>query len=668
LFLTIVRRPPLVRGAGLLHMFGVKASPDAAVNARDRRELDGACDNLIAALAPYRPRRLTTYETVNGMFSEPLEFLSSLFNGDMRPMPASVADAADALARRRVSFGFDALELGACADLERTFAAMLAIKEYPAHTTPGQLDAVLSIPHELVLTESFAFVDRQASLDRMNLVLRRMRAAEDEAISQRQDMVRAKDAVAAGRAAFGEHHLTLMVKAPSLRDLDLAASEALAAFSEIGAVAVREDVALEPSFWAQFPANDGFIPRRALISSANFASLASCHNHPAGQAEGNHWGPAVTVFETTAGSPYFFNFHRGDLGNFIVVGPSGAGKTVLVNFLLAQADKFDPRVVFFDKDRGAEIFIRAMGGRYNVLRHGEPSRLNPLQLPDSAGNRRFLQQWLSSLLTVHGEALSADDAAVIAEAVAANYDQPQEYRQLRYLREMLLGARRPTMGDLAARLAPWMGDGDRAWLFDNVRDEIDLATAIVGFDMTQILNDGAARTPAMMYLFHRVEERLDGKPSIVVVDEGWKALDDEVFVARIRGWEKTIRKRNGVVGFLTQSPSDALESRIASAIIEQSPTQIFLPNPKAQEDDYCTGFGLTRHEYEIVRTLPDASRCFLLKHGPDSVIARLDLSNLGGLLNVLSADERRVRRLDALRAEAGDAPEHWLGHVLAGAC
>ncbi len=112
--------------------------------------------------------------------------------------------------------------------------------------------------------------------------------------------------------------------------------------------------------------------------------------------------------------------------------------------------------------------------------------------------------------------------------------------------------------------------------------------------MTQILDDPAARTPAMMYLFHRVEQRLDGEPTIIVIDEGWKALDDEVFIQRIKDWEKTIRKRNGIVGFCTQSAQDALSSRISSAIIEQAATQIFMVNPKAREDDYCGGFGLTR--------------------------------------------------------------------------
>jgi type IV secretion system protein VirB4 len=190
---------------------------------------------------------------------------------------------------------------------------------------------------------------------------------------------------------------------------------------------------------------------------------------------------------------------------------------------------------------------------------------------------------------------------------------------------------------------------------------------IVGFDMTHLLDDPVTRTPTMMYLFHRVEERLTGQPAIIVVDEGWKALDDDVFVARIRDWEKTIRKRNGIVGFATQSTGDALESRIASAVIEQSATQIFLPNPKAQEAEYCKGFGLSGHEFDLIRTLPDTSRCFLVKHGAESVVARLNLSGQRDLLTVLSGRERTVRMLDDLRSEVGDDPQAWMPRLLAGA-
>jgi type IV secretion system protein VirB4 len=184
--------------------------------------------------------------------------------------------------------------------------------------------------------------------------------------------------------------------------------------------------------------------------------------------------------------------------------------------------------------------------------------------------------------------------------------------------------------------------------------------------MTRVLDAPEVRTPAMMYLFHRLEQRLDGSPAIFVVDEGWKVLDDPVFVRRIKDWEKTIRKRNGLVGFCTQSASDALDSRIAAAIIEQAATQIFFPNARAKPDEYIDGFGLSEHEFSLVKSLPDTSRCFLVKRGDHSVVARLDLSGLSGPLQVLAGTERSVRRLDQLRAVVGDAPSAWLEPFMAG--
>lgn len=664
LYLTLVRRPPAAGGGWIdrtLDAFRPRqAQTDAATRARELRELDSAREALMASLGPYGPRLLSVYDTKKGPCSEPLEFLSHLLNGELRPVLLPQADLGQHIPWRRISFGLDALELHAAPAAPARLGAILSIKDYPPQTTPGMLDDVFRLPVELTLTESFAFVDRQVALDRMNLALRRMRAADDDALSLRRDLTAAKDDLTAGRSAFGEHHLTILVKADTREALDRACADVQGAFTEEGVIAVREDVNLEPAFWAQFPGNFKDIARRALVSTGNFAGLAAFHNFPLGKDAGNHWGDAVSVLETTSATPYFFNFHKGDLGNFTVIGPSGAGKTVILNFLIAQALKFDPRVVLFDKDRGAEVFIRAIGGRYEVLRPGEPSGLNPLALPDSPVNRAFVTQWLERLVTPPGGSLTPDEQAQIADAVAANFEQDPRYRRLRHVAELFAGVRRPTPGDLASRLEPWIGDGPRAWLFDNAADRLDLAQKVVGVDMTAILDDPVLRTPAMMTLFHMVEQRLDGSPALIVVDEGWKALDDAVFVQQIRDWEKTIRKRNGVVGFATQSASDALDSQIASAIIEQAATQIFLPNPKAQASEYQDGFGLTAHELDLVRALPDTSRCFLIKHGTDSVVARLNLDGMDAVLKVLSGREATVRRLDALRAEHGDHPSAWL--------
>jgi type IV secretion system protein VirB4 len=428
-----------------------------------------------------------------------------------------------------------------------------------------------------------------------------------------------------------------------------------AALADIGAIAVREDVNFEPCFWGQFPGNESYLVRRALISTANAAGFLSLHGMPFGRPDGNHWGPAATVFETTSATPYFFNFHEGDLGNFTVIGPSGSGKTVVLNFLAAQAQKFNPRTILFDKDRGAEIFLRACGGHYAQLQPGQPTGFNPLALADTAVNRAFLRDWLGVMLAAEGP----DELAAIAGAVDACMEADHAFRRLRYFRELLSGSRRPEAGDLASRLDPWINGGEHAWLFDNAVDALDLDARTLGFDMTALLDSPTLRTPTMLYLFYRVDERLDGEPTMILIDEGWKALDDPVFAARIRDWLKTLRKRNALVGFATQSARDALDSRISSAIVEQTATMIFTPNPRARAEDYCDGFGLSAHELELIRQLPAHSRCFLVRHANHSVVARLDLAGEPDLLTILSGREASVRKLDRLRDELGDAPARW---------
>lgn len=662
LFLTLVRRPLQGRIGALdrLREWVGNASDRAAGDAHELRQLATARDALLSALGSYAPRLLSVYDTPQGPCSEPLEFLSTLLNGERRPVLLPTEDIGHYLPFRRVSFGQETVELGPSGPHAAAFLGLVSIKDYPAQTAAGMFDELLRLPFELTVSQSFGFVERQAALSRMNLSLRRMRSAEDEAVSLRAELSNAKDDVAAGRAGFGEHHMTIAIRGDTPAQVDAGVAEVQAALADLGIIAVREEIALEPAFWAQFPGNFKYIARRGVISTRNFAGLASAHNFPIGQAAGNHWGAAVTLLETTAAGPYYFNFHQGDLGNFTVIGPSGSGKTVVLNFLLAQARKFSPRIVFFDKDRGAELFVRAIGGRYDQLRPGLPAGLNPLQLDDTPANRQFLIDWVALL----AGGADTQEVAQIKDAIDANFGQAPSHRRLAHLVELFRGGHRPRAEDLWSRLRPWWGDGERAWLFDNAEDLTDLDADAVGFDMTQILDDPAVRSPAMMYLFHRVEERLDGSPAIIVVDEGWKALDDDVFVRRIKDWEKTIRKRNGIVGFATQSAQDALESRIASAIIEQAATQIFMANPKARADDYVDGFGLSAHEFDLIRSLPDDAHCFLIKHGNHSVVARLNLTGERDLLTILSGRERTVRLLDEIRATAGDAPSQWMPQLL----
>jgi type IV secretion system protein VirB4 len=303
LFLCLIRRPLQGRGGAadrIARLFGRAAADgrDAEFGA-ERRALDAARDALLAALSQYGARLLGCYELNGAPCSELLEYLSTLYNGELRPIRLPEADLGAYLPYRRVSFGAQTVELSASGDLPRGFVGLLSVKEYPGQTGPGMLDELLRLPLELTITQSFGFVDRQAALGRVNLALRRMRAADDEAVSLRGELTIARDDLAAGRAAFGEHHLTVAVRGDSLKAVDDGVAEVAAALTDLGVIAVREEVALEPAFWAQFPGNFAYIPRRGLVGSRNFASFASLHNFPIGQAAGNHWGEAVTVLETT---------------------------------------------------------------------------------------------------------------------------------------------------------------------------------------------------------------------------------------------------------------------------------------------------------------------------------------------------------------------------------
>ncbi len=639
-FVTLIRRP--ARGKTglperLSKMFSRAGADELEADPRDLRSLKAAITGLVASLQNYGAAVLGDYTApgASGTNSEMLELLSALYNGEMRPVrrPSEETDIGHMLPYRRASFGLDAMELRGSAAPD--FAAILGLKDYPEATSPGLLDNLLRLPFEMVVTESYAPNERTTAKERIDLALRRSRSVDEEAAAERADMLAARDALGNGAVGFGDHHLTVLVRERTLPRLDDAMAACAAALADTGAIAVREDTNLEPAFWAQFPGNEEYIVRRALISSANMAGFGSFHGFALGQASGNHWGDAVTLLETTSATPFFFNFHHGDLGNFSVIGPSGSGKTVVMNFLAAQAQKFKPRTILFDKDRGAELFIRGIGGRYSRIAPGDPTGFNPLSLPDTAANRAFLRDWLAVLLKADGP----EEFSTISAAVDATYANDPSLRRLRHFKELLAGTRRPEPGDLADRLAAWIGEGEHAWLFDNERDRLDLAERVLGFDMTALLENPRLRTPTMMYLFHRIDERLDG--------------------ARIRDWLKTLRKRNALVGFATQSARDALDSRISTALVEQTATMVFMPNSRARPEDYCDGFGLTPHEFALIRSLPAHSRCFLVRQPDASVVVRLDLSGAPEVLTILSGRESAVRRLDLLREAVGDAPAAW---------
>lgn len=618
------------------------------------RALNEKSSLLTQNLSQYGVKLLGKDISSGGLLSEPLSFLYELINGERRPVALPSQNLSDYLPSTRIVFGKESIHMRGAHKSQERFSSIISVKDYAPETMAGMLDNLLSLPFEYIMTQSFAFEGRQKSVEKLETTRRKYASAEDSITLQTQ-LLDAKDQVQAGMIAFGRHHLTLQVISETPEKLDQNISKAVTAFTSTGIISVREDMNLEAAFWAQLPGNFSYIARSAGISSMNFAALASLHNYPYGKESGNHWGNSVTTFETVAGTPYHFNFHVNDLGNFTCIGPSGSGKTVLLGFLLAQAQKFQPKCIFFDKDRGAEILIRALGGSYGLIEPGVPTGFNPLQLPRSEENRAFLIDWVKSLL---GRPTTSEEDKILTVAVEENFAQDASAQNLHTFSELVLGQSRDER--LGKDLEKWHSNGEYAWLFDNEVDTLSLGARVLAFDLTSILDAPAIRTATLLYMFHRVNMSLDGQKSLIFIDEGWKALDDAVFANKIKDWLKTIRKMNGIIGFGSQSASDAAGSSIADSLIEQCPTQIFMPNSKAKEQDYRGAFALTEAEFRIVKESPVGSRQFLIKQGLTSAVAKLDLAGLDDEIAVLSGRTETVNLLSEILQEVGHDPEIWL--------
>jgi type IV secretion system protein VirB4 len=419
-------------------------------------------------------------------------------------------------------------------------------------------------------------------------------------------------------------------------------------------------------------------PRRSVITSRNFAAMSAFHNYPSGRPDGNHWGEALTLFATSAGSPFFFSLHasdpreedggsRRDTGHTLICGPTGSGKTVFIGFLVAMLEKQGVTQILIDKDRGLEILVRAMGGRYFPLESGQPTGFNPLQLPQSPANTEFLRAWLRVLVrprTAGGTdvPLSVRQEADLAQALQGTLALDPAVRRLSRLIEFL----DPTDPEgVYARLAPWCAvtGGELAWVFDNPDDAIAgklKAATLAGFDVTQFLDSAPLRTPITLYLFHLIRQLLDGRRFVCWMDEFWRLIEDPAFEKFAKDGPKTWRKLNGVLCLATQSPSDVLGSPLARTLIEQTPTKVFFPNVDASRD-YVEGFGLSEREFVLIKeTLTPGSRQFLVKQGAHSVVCALDLKGFDEELAVISGRANTVDLVHRLIEQFGDDPSHWL--------
>lgn len=684
LYITIVYRPQPNKITKVFDIFG-KAQTESEAEKKQLDEiqaLQDATNIALSALDRYDPEVLSCYEHKGNMFSETLEFLAYLINGFWERFPLPRKRINHVMAVSRPFFGKGGL-MAIKTPTKTYYSSILSILDYPSITSPVILNELLSMPFEFTFAQSFTFLSKAVAVGRMTRQQARMVNAGDVAVSQIEQIDDALDDLTSNRFVLGAYNNSLIIRSQDNDTLNLNITDARTAMADVGIRTGVETSGLAGAFWSQLPANFAYRVSVEDITSRNFAAFCNLHNFPIGRISGNQWGDAVTMFRTSSGAPYYFNYHKGetgedakkiskldpnhkDLANTVVIGKSGSGKTVLELFLLAQTQKFNNTqggkklsCVVFDKDLGASVGVRAMGGRYYPLKNGVSSGFNPFQCEPTPNNLTFLESLVKQLVHHQGLPLSPRQTREISEAIKGVMGvADKSKRRLSAVLEFL----DPTdENGLHPRLARWCRGGALHWLFDNAEDTLIMDDCtMVGFDVTDFLDNPETRTPTIMYLFHRIESLFDGRRVPIFMDEFWKLLDDPAFEDLAKNKLVTIRKQDGFLVMFTQSPKQVLESPIAFAIISQTATKIFLPNPEADYEDYVEGFKLTEREYEIVRGLGEKSRQFLIKQGHNSVVAELNLRGFDNELAVLSGNTATSLLAEKLVAEFGNDPAKWL--------
>lgn len=605
------------------------------------KEMHGNLDTVVQkieeALQPFGAERLGIVDEGGEPYSELLRFLNRIINFVDTPIPVSDMDLSAQLTGGEISFAYNAMEVRSASGARR-FAAILTIKDYKEKGLPF-IDRFLKLPVEFMVTQCVHFISSDQALKEYREVKKLQDIAEEKELSKMMEL----DALLAcdtGRITdFGEQQLSLFIVADSVRQLERNIRHTVNFLGRHGIVSFREDLKFEECFWAQLPGNFTFVNRMYATSMNHMAGFANLYNHPVGLREHNHWGPAVTTLQTANGTPYFFNFHIDEVGHTLITGRPGAGKSTVVNFLLTESMKFQPVIQYFDVSNRHQGWIETMGGRaYSFGGPGSaavaaPPPLNPFVLPGSEGNIRFVQRWLSVLVRCGGQTIDEQDKQAIGETLRDIYGDGQP----RYLRRFhdILQMRSP---QTAAKFQMWLRGAPYGHFFDHEEDLFDRPDDIRGFHLTDVIQDGRVIAPLLSYLLQRLTILLDGRPTILVLDEAWQLIGQTHIAGELDRWLQQLTEMNAIAIFKTSQIEEVAEIAFTKPLMEHVATEIYLPDDMA-DDIYIDSFGLTELELSYLELLTTEQRHVLIKRMENTVIAEIDLSGLDAFVEVLTGEK-----------------------------
>lgn len=561
----------------------------------------------------------------------------------------------------------------------------LTIMGFPSQTWPGLLDDLnrLAFPYRWTTraicldktdaTRVLTKIRRQWFAKRKSImaILKEVMTNEASVLMDSDASNKALDADAAlqelGSDLVGEVYVTAMVTVwdndPRIAEERLRLVEK--AIQGRDFTSIRESVNAVEAWLGSLPGHVYANVRQPPVSTLNLAHMMPFSAVWAGPSQDEHLGGPPLLFARTEGStPFHFSLHVGDVGHTLIVGPTGAGKSVLLALMALQFRRYAGAQVFaFDFGGSIRAAALAMGGDWHDLGGSlaedatEPVSLQPLEQVNDPGERAWAAEWIAALLARESVTVTPELKEHIWSALSSLASAPAAERTLTGLSVLLQS------NALKQALQPYTVGGPWGRLLDGEFEHLGTAD-VQAFETEGLIGAGAA--PAVLsYLFHRIGDRLDGRPTLLIIDEGWLALDDKGFADQLREWLKTLRKKNASVIFATQSLADIDGSAIAPAIIESCPTRILLPNERALEPQIASiyrRFGLNDRQIEILaRATP--KRDYYCQSRRGNRLFELGLSEVALAFTAASSktDQTTIAKIFAEHGRAGFAGA-WLRH------
>ena len=537
----------------------------------------------------------------------------------------------------------------------QSFAACVSFKISPDYLDEEFFDTVSTIQTEMICMNGFHIM---GAAD-VESTIRQKRSTTDEEKAQSTETQISEAQVAmdenlSGNQSLVDYYPLFVLFGASREELQKYVDEFKKIAAQFGISPVVETFAAKVSWFAQIPGFDVF-PRSFKLLSRAAAISIPMSTQPRG-VENSDWGPGpLVVFPTAQGTPYQFQFHVSDkpaaVGHTLTIGPTGGGKTTLFSFLIAQSLRHPKlKAFFFDRNKGAEIFTLAVGGKYITMQGKEKNsdpmaqsfltRLNPLKMPDTATNRAFLRRWFA-IISGQSDAASADE---IARAVSVNFDYLSDKdRLLKNLWESCFSS----SGNMRSALKKWVDPLQYGDMFNEASDTLDLHSRLTTFDFTDILQDEVLSPAVISYILHRINNITvsGGNPSLIMIDETAPMLENKMFRDNfITGLQEGRKNRQAyMVAFQRANVLDKLG--VGDVVRGQAQTVMFFRNPAADASDYAH-WNLNPLEMAFIqgKAYPNLKRAVLLSRpvNGESVILNTELGGLGNLLRLFESGRSSV--------------------------